>query len=209
MTFRALSLAALGLSLLSVATFASDPANFDDFEDGTTQGWAQGLPSGQPTNVAGGGPGGAGDGYLQTVSSGGMGPASRLVVLNQMQWAGDYNGVGGEVIISMMLANLGPSELQIRIGVETTGSNRFVTTTPFILPADGVWRPASFTLSTDDMTLVGGASSLSQVLDNVTQFRVLSSPFAAWMGEVVNGTLGMDNIEITALPVELMSFSID
>ncbi len=230
MTLKSLALALATPLLLVPGLLAVEPGNLDDFEDGSTQGWRQGLVTGQPTNQPDGGPGGAGDAYLQTTSMGGVGPTSRLAVFNDLQWIGDYNALGSEVIITMMLANFGASELQIRIGVEDNpkampmreegGSRKtssqqgipipqFVSSNAFILPADGVWREASFVLSDTEMTSVGSAGTLAGVLSDVTQFRVITSSFPAWIGEATVATLGMDDIRITSLPVELMSFTIE
>ncbi|MEM9597285.1 MAG: hypothetical protein AAGD06_23660 [Acidobacteriota bacterium] len=200
----------------STALWAVTAMEFDDFEDGTTQNWAQGASTGQPTNEPDGGPNGTGDNYLQTVSTGTAGPGSRMAVFNQNQWIGDYASLGSEVVITMQLANFGATAMSIRIGIEATipmspegGGDRWVTTNAFALPADGVWRSASFTLSTAEMTQVEGSGTLLQALDNVTQFRVVSAASPAWQGDAIAATLGMDNVEITQVPVELMTFSVD
>ena len=206
----------ISLSLLfPLSSFAVDPAVFDDFEDGTTENWVIGEGS-QPTNIPDGGPGGAGDNYLQTISTGTSGPGSRMVVFNEAQWTGDYVALGSEVKISLMVANFGASLLNIRIAVERTSQTftlgsggQFASTTAFTLPADGVWRSATFTLSDAEMTSVGGVDTLAEVLADVAHFRVLSSVVPAWRGDVIAGTLGMDDIDITQLPVEVESFSVD
>jgi hypothetical protein len=148
-------------------------------------------------------------------STGTGGPGSRMAVFNEMQWTGDYNALGGEVEVTVSLANFGAAPLAIRIGVEAVvpllggSSTRYVSTTPFMLPADGVWREASFLLATSDMTSVGGGGSLADALSDVTQFRFVSAASASWMGDIVAAALGIDNIRITQVPVELMSFSIE
>ena len=90
-TFRALAVctfvAALGAPSVRAAVVFGQ---IDDFQNGTTMGWDEGSPSpNPPVNVATGGPDGAGDRFLQTNSSGGNGPGSRMVMFNQNQWAGD------------------------------------------------------------------------------------------------------------------------
>ncbi len=206
-----------GLLLTPLAVVAQvTPGEVDNFEDGTTENWAIGTPGSEPSNEPDGGPNGAGDNYLQMESTGTAGPGSRMVVFNEMQWSGDYSAVGGEVEITMALANLGSDPLAIRIGVNRAipsivdgVDTRYVSTTPVMLPADGVWRDVSFALSASEMTSVGSPGSLSEVLDGVEQFRVLSATSATWQGDAVAATLGIDNVRITQLPVELMSFSID
>ncbi|PWB73274.1 MAG: hypothetical protein C3F15_10055, partial [Holophagae bacterium] len=85
--------AAIGTLAMATAVpaWAVDPLQVDDFEDGTTMGWEEGAPSpNPPVNVADGGPGGAGDAYLENTSSGGTGAGSRMVMFNNAQWTGDY-----------------------------------------------------------------------------------------------------------------------
>ena len=63
-----------------------------DFESGTTDGWQVGNANhpNPPTNVASGGPDGAGDNFLQAQSNGGGGAGSRLAFFNESaDWTGD------------------------------------------------------------------------------------------------------------------------
>ncbi len=203
-----LILSVVAIMMIPMMALAVDPGEFDDFEDGTVELWAQGSATGQPTNVPGGGPGGAGDNYLQTVSTGTSGPGSSMVLFNEFQWSGDYDALGSEVKITMMVANFGATPLNVRIGVGA-GGGQFVSTNAFAAPMDGVWRQVTFTLSDAEMTMVGGIDPLSLVLTNVVQFRVLSSASPSWQGDSIAGTLGMDDINITQLPVEVESFSVD
>ena len=64
-------------------------AQTDDFQDGTTQNWAWGMPGvGGPENVAGG-QGGATDLYIQNESFGGDdAPGTRMTIINRAQWDG-------------------------------------------------------------------------------------------------------------------------
>jgi hypothetical protein len=88
----------------------------DRFQDLTTDGWfAGGLGTGQvppvPPEVNGsGGPGGAGDAFLQITAQGGTGPGSRLTAINATQWTGNYlaAGVGS---IGLDVRNLGSIDL--------------------------------------------------------------------------------------------------
>ncbi len=201
----------LCLTVAGAAAYAVVAGEVDDFEGGTTENWQHPQPTSLVTNQATGGPGGAGDNYLRVVSNGTTGAGSRLAVVNRTQWIGDYNALGSEVVISMDLANQGAGALAIRLGVEAAGSptTRFISTSSFALPADGVWRPASFTLSTAEMTSVQGSLTLAQVLGAAIELRIVGATGAIWMGDVVAATLGIDNIDITQLPVELQSFTIE
>jgi len=165
----------------------------DDFEDGTTQGWEEGAFSpNPPTNVPNGGPAGLGDGYMRDVSSGGHGPGSRMAVYNRAQWAGDYLSAG-VTRIEVDLANFGATAMAIRVGVEFN-LNRFVSTDAFALPPGGQWQHAVFDLSAAGMTQTLGTETLATVLSNVAQFRIISSADAAWEGDAIVATLGVDNI---------------
>src|SRR6266446_3491591 len=63
----------------------------DDFQDGTLANWANGGGKAPPLmNIANGGPGGAGDHFLQITAIGGGGPGSRLTAFNRDQWLGGY-----------------------------------------------------------------------------------------------------------------------
>ena len=74
---------------VSGTAFAVELGQIDDFEDGGTQGWRKGGASNnQPTNISTGGPSGANDNYLQTVSTGGAGADSKQVIFNTAQWIG-------------------------------------------------------------------------------------------------------------------------
>jgi len=165
----------------------------DDFEDGTTQGWEEGAFSpNPPTNVPNGGPGGAGDNYLRNVSSGGHGPGSKMVMYNLTQWIGDYLSAG-VTRVEADVANFGATPLAVRVGVEGT-LTRFVSTDGAAIPADGQWYHVVFDLSASGMTLTLGTETLTTVLSNVEQFRILSSADPAWEGDAIVGTMGVDNI---------------
>jgi hypothetical protein len=194
----------------------------DDFEDGTTEGWQQPASS-LVVNQPDGGPGGVGDNYLEVTSTGTTGPGSRLVVVNEAQWTGDYTLLGPAVEISMMLKNFGPvpgvgptSDLHIRLGVERSlgdlvgAGGQWVSTNAVVVPNDGQWHAASFVLDVSEMTQVNGPDSLPAVLAEVTQMRILSAEAApSWTGDQIAGQLGVDAISITQVPVELQQFEIE
>src|SRR5215203_3475115 len=82
-----------------VPAHAVDPGEVDTFSGGIEGWFAGGGPVGQvppvaPTVIATGGPGGAGDSFLQIVANGSLGPGGRLVVMNGAQWAGNYLAAG-------------------------------------------------------------------------------------------------------------------
>lgn len=152
-------LLSLAVGIVLVAGQAAQGAivinQVDDFQGGTTLSWTEGLPSpNPPTNIASGGPGGAGDAYLSNIASGPFGPGSSPVTFNMSQWAGDYltAGVTG---INMQLANFGPNPLSMRLALEGPGG-QYGSTVAFVLPADGQWYSASFGLGASDMSFFAG-----------------------------------------------------
>lgn len=211
----------LVLLLTAVAAttlYAITSTEMDDFEDTTTEGWGHGAPTGLVTN-ADGGPGGAGDSFLRVESTGAAGgPGSRLAVINEDQWTGDYNAIGDTFTISVDLINLGAVDLQIRLGLEgglvEGEGDRWVTTTAFSLPAaptegGGTWQSTSFTLSAADMTQVSGSNPLASTLDAVNQLRFISASATTFQGDPIAAVLGIDNINVLSVPVELQSFRVD
>ena len=107
-------------SAFPVAAFGITLGQVDNFEDGTTNGWIDGL-GGNTTNINTGGPAGVNDNYLQ-VSSGSFGGQTRMVVFNQSQWLGNYVTVG-VAAVSMDLRRFGgSSSIPIRIAIrESSG----------------------------------------------------------------------------------------
>ena len=191
--FRIAVLAGASASLAHGGIIAGQ---FDNFEDGTTQGWTAGLniPN-PPVNMPSGGPAGVNDNYLHAISTGGAGgPGSRMSVFNESQWAGDFS-TAGVTAIEFDAVNLGSIALQIGLRVEGPGGN-FVSLIPGAAPADGVWR--RYTLAIDDAALGGpGGFDLAATLAAVSKFRIEDSrgPIAA--------TLGLDNIRAIPEPATI------
>ena len=189
-------LAAAGTAamVLAAAAWAVDPLQVDDFEDGTTMGWEEGAPSpNPPVNVPDGGPGGAGDAYLENSSSGGTGAGSRMVMFNNAQWTGDYLAAGVSSL-QAHLNNLGSTDLPMRVAIEGAGGGRFASIDPIVLPAGSGWQHVVFELTDAAMTSVGGAQTLADVLANVTELRVLASNVPDWNGAALVAVAGMDNL---------------
>lgn len=194
---RSISGAGAIAAALLVAQLAAAvaPGQLDDFEDGTTQDWRIGRGSATPTNVASGGPGGAGDAYLLLVSTGGASQASRLVVFNREQWSGDY-GAAGITAIELQVANFGPTDLALRLSFEDGGTapdaNSAISTVPAHVPAQSGWMAISLPVSPGALTAVQGAPALA--LANTATLRVLHSPTALFPGPPIAAQLGIDDV---------------
>src|SRR5438046_3081854 len=113
------------------ATFSASAApildQLDNFQDGTTQEWGHGIASQlKPTNVAMGGPAGAGDRFLQAVSTGNAGADGRAVILNQgPRWTGSFPA--SIAAVEMDLRNFGATSLQMRLAFRDSFSNQFAS----------------------------------------------------------------------------------
>jgi len=173
----------------------------DDFENGTAMGWTEGFPTpNPPTNIPSGGPGGAGDNFLQNVSSGGAGAGSHQVMFNQTQWAGNYNAAGVTRITGLM-RNLGATNLFMRLAVQGGMLNsNYASSNAIPLPAGSAWTPVTFDLTPSAMTAVIANEPLSDVLSNVLTLRILSAQAGPdFRGDVVAATLGVDNLRALRL----------
>ena len=172
----------------------------DTFENGTTQNWVVGLLGAPhpapPTNVADGGPLGAGDNFLRlsSLSGSGSSPGNRLTVLNLSQWAGNY-ATSGISEIAMDLINLGPSDLFIRLYLENPQGappvDQAITDAAF-LPAGGGWTSTRFSIRSSDLIALTG--DLDTLLSNVTVLRIIHGPDEAFPGPSISAILGVDNI---------------
>jgi hypothetical protein len=185
--------------------FAIEPNQWDNFQDGTTQGWGSGAPNpNPPVVVMNGGPSGSGDAYLLVTSHGGTGAGSMLITFNTIQWSGDYI-TAGVTTISMHMNNLTNEELNMRVALQGPGGN-FWSVNPVNLPAQSGWQVVQFSLLQSDLT---GGSNYNLTLSNVTQLRILHNPVGSHMGATIDADLGIDNITAAAdpLPVELTSFT--
>jgi hypothetical protein len=155
--------------------------------------------------VPAGGPGGAGDAYLQLTSSGMGGPGSKLVANNASQWTGNYVAAG-VTAIEMDLANLGTTDLTIRLlfedpGAATPPANIAATTFGAVLPAGSGWTHVRFAIEPGDLTAVAGDPAT--VLGGTTFFRIFHNPVPAFAPPPagppsIAAVLGVDNI--TAVP---------
>jgi hypothetical protein len=175
----------------------------DDFEDGTLQGWRDGNNSpNPPTNIANGGPGGAGDNYLQDVSSGSGGAGGKLVMFNTTQWTGDYTGAG-VTYIRMHMNNLGGANLEMRLALDGDGG-RFSSTDGVLLPSGSGWQIVEFPIMPSDWTSVGG-TNVNATLGDVSDLRILHNTSPSWQGIPIAATLGVDNITASDSPVSVRS----
>lgn len=198
-------IAGVGLLLIAFlhAGYASavSVGQIDTFEDGTIMGWTMGPNrTGSPvSNVASGGPGGAGDNFLQVVS--GSNGFPRLTVFNDdARWLGDY--VAANITaITMDLRNLGATDVSIRIALRG-GLGSFAMTAlsnaAVQLPAGGAWTKARFSVQPADLIFEDGATA--SLLSNPVDLRIFHAVNGAYPGGVITASLGIDNVQAVPEP---------
>jgi hypothetical protein len=196
-----------------ILTLAFSPAahavalgQLDSFSAGVEGWFAGGGPFGQvppipPQVVAGGGPGGAKDSFLQITANGSEGPGGRLVGMNASQWAGNYTAAG-VTGIRMSLRNLSNTDLRIRLYLEDPipgpPQNEAVTTHGVSLAAGSGWTSVLFPITSDDLTVLQGDAAT--LLSNTTVLRIFHNPDADFPGVRIAGVLGVDNVSAVPEP---------
>jgi hypothetical protein len=208
--------ALLAVLLAPTGVFAA-PITIDDFEDGTTQGWfvPGGGPLGAhpapPQNVLGG-QGGALDNYLLLTALGGGDSGSRMSVLNESQWTGNFTGVQA---IDMDVNNFGPDSLSLRLlfvnfppGGPPPGPTDIAwTLAPIVVPSGSGWTHISFDLS--PLNLFAPFGTVAGALSDVNELRLFHNVAARFGGpgvgsEPVTARLGVDNIAVVPEPTSML-----
>ena len=173
----------------------------DDFENGTTMGWANGVP-GYLINVNTGGPAGDGDNFLQ-LSSDGVGQGGRLTAFNLQQWVGNYIA-HGVTAIELDLRNQGSTQLSIRLAFKSanTAEAPGYVTQAIILPPNSGWLHFSISLTAANLTQVGNPAAYSTFFSaGVADVRIINSVSANSLnGDFIVGQLGIDNIRAVPEP---------
>jgi len=201
----------------------------DTFEDGTLQGWQQGLSAttaDHMRNISTGGPAGSNDNYLEVTSDSTLAfGGSRLTFFNREQWTGDYTAAG-ITAIAMDVKNFCPCEpLNLRVGInasvaDPTGTQiiggTFTTSASFSLDSSSGWTRVVFSLRPEDLVAVDPArgnyvmgNDVMVTLANVNELRLMNNdPLNPdWNGLPITSRLGVDNIQVVPLPPALALFA--
>lgn len=175
---------------------------WDNFQDGSILNWTNGFNATDPVNIPNGGPLGAGDRYL-LASSGTFGGGLRSIIYNRNQWVANYISAG-VVKVEMDLQNFGSSALSMRYALRSGTGNQttpgYVSTTPFILPADGQWHHAVFLLDAAHLSGINSPAALNTFLTSVAEARILHAVNPSLLGDASDTQFGIDNIATHAVP---------
>src|SRR4051794_7730361 len=172
-----------------------------NFQDGTTQGWVTGPNAPLPSNVATGGPAGAGDKYLE------VDPFIHLAFYNASDWSGNYASAGiTDVGIDFMNPNPSGSinNASLRIVLFGPSGSRWASNNFIIVPPDSVWHHYMFSLRQADLTQVVLGDTYAATMANADRlmFRQDGGATPSSGGSFFNGTLGVNVDNITAIAPE-------
>jgi hypothetical protein len=191
--------AALALLMAAAPLSAATPGQSDTFSDLTSDNWFQG-PRADPadlTVITSGGPAGSGDAFLQMTATG-SGANGKLTMFNDSQWTGSYAGI---TAISADLTSFDSPDqtLNIRFAIDSApGDTSGYVTDPFSLTDDGLWHHVTFPLDLAHLTAVNSPDTLSTLLANVGELRLVNAASPSLTGDAVSFSIGIDNI--TAVP---------
>lgn len=179
----------------------------DDFQGGTTMNWLNGASAVALVNS--GGPAGANDAYIQVTATG-SGMGGRLVAQNytfppsfNSQWTGNYLAAG-VTAITLDLINQSAVTLSIRIAFKTeiTQASSGYLSLPVILTAGSGWQHFSISITSANLTAIGGPSDYNTFFQNgFAEIRIINGADATNLnGDPVVGQLGIDNIRAVPEP---------
>lgn len=190
--------AILALVACGEVVLAATP-HVDDFST-DAMGWGGGGVSVQWH--ASGGPMGDQDGYISVTSF------NNLATLNtRSAWTGDYSAIDAATISVDLKLDSEFDPLSMRVvlfgpGATPQTADRWTSTIPAMVPADGVWRNYSFSLAETDLTHVLGSNNYPSMIANVVQvmLRHDTAPPSSG-GDSVSATLGIDNVRLAVAPL--------
>ena len=121
-----------------------------------------------------------------------------MSVINQTQWAGNYQAAGISAI-TMWVNNLGSTDLNLRLLVAVATppgfppSDSAISTVPVFLPAGSGWTEVIFPITPDKLTALAGTAV--KALSNAAEWRILHNPNPTFPPPAIAAKLGVDNIK--------------
>ena len=205
---KAFAFAVFFLLFLSCSASAVVVGQIDDFQDGTTSNWTNGeiLGTTPVTNIANGGPAGAGDHYIQLTSDG-SGSGGKLTAFNRDQWLGDYPAAN-VTAIEVDLLNQSSLTLSIRLAFKNgPGSNGVpgYLSQAMVLPAGSGWQHFTISLLPANLTPVGGPAPWDTFFIGEVRF-IHEVGTTNLSGTPVVGQMGIDNIRAVPEPTTTLLF---
>lgn len=162
---------------------ALTPGQFEDFQDGTIQGWTSRFGTTQTSAVADAGPAGIGDYALEVAFS------QKAVVYNELNYRGDWTAAGlHDIEFAMLSPTENATDLTLWLGISAMGEpgpggsgDTYVTLASQSVPSDGLWHTVSF-----DVTASGwgdwGGNDVVNALTDVAQLRIVHSATRDFIG---------------------------
>lgn len=174
-----------------------------DAFDADVMGWTSSFGSPTSSWIAGGGPGGAGDAYMQIASTGATGgPGSRLGAWNDNRWSGDFSGQGVSSI-RMDIAGFEGDATELRLMFISNSGSTFTSTLTQAVTSDGAWRTYTFDISESAMSLVSGSVGYAESFSDIWRMWIRhqpGDPAASGGAPAYAGRIGVDNIRAVPAP---------
>lgn len=182
----------IAISLFSLTLQAQEL--FNDFEDGTLQGWTN--IDGTVTNITNEEEGG--NKYLHKSADGSMSAPGRMSIANETDtWTGDNWGGGFGIFgaLSFDVKNDNNFDLKLRLGFRGGSDDTIlVTTIPLTVPANSGWN--TYSMETyEPTTVINGKATIIEVASNTLEFRIIHSEEVSWEGDAIAAFLAVDNLE--------------
>lgn len=178
----------------------------DTFDDGVMD-WNNSFGQQTAAWIAGGGPGGAADPYLQIRSSGASsGPGSRLGAWNDAQWTGDFLNQG-ITSVQVDIAGFEGTATELRLLFISNSGSTFTSTVSQSITSDGVWRTYSFDITAAGMTRVAGFLGYEESFNDIFRMHIRhqpGDPASSGGAPAYPGRIGVDNIRAVPVPGSLV-----
>jgi len=196
---------------LSVSAKAQQFYNY--FEEGTLEGWTHSDGSSSDMSIQNS----SSISFLQKLANGSSTPQGALSIVNNSPnyWAGNYwynpgNGNYIHTIDDIGIRNTNNFDLYIRFAFEGANGVKIVTTDPIIVQAQSDWNlygnyyglePSAYGLvnltvvsDTSGMTIQEIYTAVSDVFEDVVEFKVLHNEDVSYDGAELTGSLEIESI---------------
>jgi hypothetical protein len=209
MNRKSCGLAIFAVLLLVCSARAVVVGQIDDFQNGTTMNWANGEIIGTVpvTNIANGGPAGAGDRFIQLTADGSS-SGGKLTAFNRDQWLGDYLAAG-VTSIEVDLLNQSAVALSIRLAFKTGPGSIGVPgylSQAMLLPVGSGWQHFTISLASANLIPVGAPTPWDTFFIGEVRF-INAAGTGSLSGTTVVGQLGIDNIHAVPEPTTTVLLS--